>query len=271
MLGYILADIKGSSCIYFVGSYRSNEVPRDHAIFRFMNDLESCNVRLNKVHLDGMEIDDVNHIISDALGLFPRICKPLSQLVVRKTEGNPLFVLECLRSFVDRDLLQYSFRERRWVWDTDRIGAEDTADNVCELLTTKMIGLSEDTQLALKIASCFGTTISSTVISTLMAAASKFASFEQELEKAVHDGFMNKDGKGSSYRFCHDKVREGELNHLALLCFACTSRIFFSEIPICIFSCLLQSGVRPHRRRRTEAIPSPHRHAALLCHAGTKY
>lgn len=208
MLQYVLSDMKGASCIYFMGSYRSNEVPADHAIFSFMNDLESCNVRSSKIHLDGMEIDDVNHIISDALGTLPRICKPLSQLVLRKTKGNPLFVLECLRSLVDRDLVSYSFRERRWAWDTDAISSEGIADNVSELLTVKMIGLSVDAQLALKIASCFGTSISSKVVTTLMAASSKFDALQRELDRAVDDGFINKDGSGRMYKFSHDKVRE---------------------------------------------------------------
>jgi hypothetical protein len=206
VLRYILSDIKGSSCFYFVGSYRSNEVPEDHAIFKLMSDLEICSCRLNRIQLDSMKIEEVNPMISDALGTFPRICLHLSQLVLRKTKGNPLFVLECLRSLVDRGLLQYSFRARCWTWDTDKISAEDITDNVCELLTTKMVGLRGDTQLALKIASCFGTTVDSTIIKVLMSASPIFSSLQRELQKSVEDGFMNEDA--GSYRFVHDKVRE---------------------------------------------------------------
>ena len=207
VLQCILSDIKGASCVYFVGNYRSNEVPSGHAIFRFMDALESCNVKLSKVRLDGMELEDINQIVSDALGIFPRICKPLSQLVLRKTEGNPLFVLECLRSLVDRDLLRYSFRERRWVWDMDKIAAEDLADNVCELLKAKMIGLSENTQQALKIASCFGNAINTAIVDIIILASPNFA-FQSELDKAVEDGFMNKNSDGLGFKFTHDKVRE---------------------------------------------------------------
>jgi len=206
VLHSILTDIKGASCIYIISSYRNNEVSKDHAIFSLINDLKARNVPLTTLHLDGMEIDDVNQLVSDALGLFPRICKPLSQLVLRKTKGNPLFIQECLRSLVDRGSLRYSFRERRWVWDNDTISPEDIADNVCELLSTKMTALSENTQLALKVASCFGTTLNSTIVKTLMSASASFSSLQNELEKAVDDNFMLKDG--STYRFIHDKVRE---------------------------------------------------------------
>ena len=87
VLHHILSDIKCSSCVYFVGSYRVNEVPTGHALFKFTRDLQACNVRMNKIHLDGLNIEDVNQLIGDALGTFPRICKPLSQLVLRKTKG----------------------------------------------------------------------------------------------------------------------------------------------------------------------------------------
>jgi len=205
VLQYIMSD--PYVCIYIVGSYRTNEVQTDHPVSRLTKALEATNVHVTKVNLDGMGIDDVNHIISDALGIFPRICMPLSQLVLRKTKGNPLFVLECLRSLVDRDLLQYSVRARRWVWDTGTIGAEDIADNVCELLTTKMTGLPGSTQFALKIASCFGTTLDSKVVKTLMSASPNYSNFEREMDKATNDGFLDKDHLTSSYRFVHDKVR----------------------------------------------------------------
>eukprot|EP00581_Thalassiosira_minuscula_P014826 CAMPEP_0183723104 /NCGR_PEP_ID=MMETSP0737-20130205/14816_1 /TAXON_ID=385413 /ORGANISM="Thalassiosira miniscula, Strain CCMP1093" /LENGTH=1533 /DNA_ID=CAMNT_0025953355 /DNA_START=8 /DNA_END=4609 /DNA_ORIENTATION=- len=206
ILRYVLSDMKGSSCVYLIGSYRSNEVSSDHAVFGLMSNLKRCNVQLSRVQLDGLEIEEVNQMVSDALGIFPRITKPLSQLVLRKTKGNPLFVLECLRSLIAHDLLRYSFRERRWVWDTDTIGAEDIADNVCKLFSTKMMALPENTQLALKVASCFGTTVNSMIVESLASCSVNFAGLQSELEKAVDNDFMDKDG--SAYRFVHDKVRE---------------------------------------------------------------
>ena len=93
------------------------------------------------------------------------------------------------------------------MWDTDAVGEEDIAENVSKLLSIKMIGMPEVTQLALKIAACFGTTLDLMVITTLMSASPKFSSFRRELDNAVDEGFMDKDGSCSSYRFVHDKVR----------------------------------------------------------------
>lgn len=133
--------ICGLGTVFFIGSYRSNEVDQEaHPIFQFMDELKGC-INVTEVQLDSLSGNEVNSIISDALGILPRLCKPLSDLVLLKTEGNALFVLECLKSLVTRRLLQYSCRERRWIYDIDKIRADEIADNVCELFTKKMADL----------------------------------------------------------------------------------------------------------------------------------
>lgn len=201
----VLSDLKGSSCLFFVGSYRDNEVKEGHFIFPFVDKLESFNVQSTKLHLHGMNADDLNAMISDALCIFPRLCKTLSAAIYHKTQGNPLFALEFLHSLVGRDLVQYSFRERRWVWDESKIRAEEISDSVLELLTTKMTALSADLQKALSTAACFGTQLNSAEVDFLNATP-QYAGFKKELDQAAHDGFVEYDK--SSYKFVHDKVRE---------------------------------------------------------------
>eukprot|EP00984_Skeletonema_dohrnii_P006443 scaffold2301_cov73-Skeletonema_dohrnii-CCMP3373.AAC.2 len=63
----ILSDTMGSSCMFFVGTYRDNEVQIDHDIFDLMERLEISNVRTTKVSLTGLDQEDLNTMISDAL------------------------------------------------------------------------------------------------------------------------------------------------------------------------------------------------------------
>ena len=83
----ILSDKTDARC-FFVGSYRSNEVSSEHAIFGLMNDLETSKVSTQKLNLDGIEIDDVNILISDALCAFPRTTRRLSAIIHEKTQGS---------------------------------------------------------------------------------------------------------------------------------------------------------------------------------------
>ena len=83
----ILSDKTDTRC-FFVGSYRSNEVSLEHAIFGLMKDLETSQVSTQKLILDGVKIEDVNTLISDALCTFPRTTRCLSTIIHEKTLGS---------------------------------------------------------------------------------------------------------------------------------------------------------------------------------------
>ena len=151
----ILSDTMGS-CMFFVGTYRDNEVQIGHDIFGLMERLEISNVPTTKISLTGLDQDDLNTMISDALCLYPRICKSLSDIVFQKTKGNPFFVLEFMQSLKSRGLLQYNSHQKRWVWDQDITRGEEITDNVLHLLSSKMNSLSDDVQMVLKVLACFG-------------------------------------------------------------------------------------------------------------------
>jgi len=202
----ILSDSAGSSCLLFVGSYRNNEVHEDHAIFSFMCSLRSSRVPTSALTLDGLNPEDLNVMISDTLCMFPRLCRPLSDIVFQKTKGNPFFALEFLRSLVEEGLLRHSHRVERWVWDTERIQSMDIAGNVLHLLSTKMANLSESIELALKVAACFGTSIKESVVGYL-SSSSEYASIREGLERVVTEGFMVKLGS-TGFKFVHENVLE---------------------------------------------------------------
>ena len=201
----ILSDTMGS-CMFFVGTYRDNEVQVDHDLFDLMEKLEISNVQVTKISLTGLDQEDLNTMISDALCLYPRICKSLSGIVFQKTKGNPFFVLAFMRSLVDRGLLEYSISTRRWVWDEDELSSMDVTGNVLYLLSSKMSGLSTSIQSALKIAACFGSMIKESVVAAL-GIDPAHSDISDMLEQVVKEGFMVKIGT-SDFKFVHDKVRE---------------------------------------------------------------
>jgi hypothetical protein len=202
----LLCDSIESSCLFFVGSYRSNEVAADHGILRLIDSLRISSVPTSTLLLEGLNRSDLNTMISDALCIFPRMCESLSNIVHTKTKGNPLFVLEFLRSLVDGKFINYSLRKRRWIWDEDLIKGVEITDNVLFLLTSKMCGLPNNIQTALKVGACFGLTIEESVVS-ILSKSSDYTDILQDLEQVVEEGFMTKIGS-SEFKFVHDKVQE---------------------------------------------------------------
>ncbi|KAL3799465.1 hypothetical protein HJC23_013920 [Cyclotella cryptica] len=201
----VLSDIKGKSSMLFIGTFRDNEVGPDHIIFGFLDMLTQFNVTTCKIHLNGLAESDVNAIISDALGTLPRLCTSLSQVVSRKTHGNPYYVLEFLRSIVGRDIVRFSLRERRWIWDDAKVYEENITENVLHQLSDKLKGVPENILTALKCASCFGIRIEKS-IAQILSTNSKYIDLHAALDGAVEDGFMDCDG--THYRFVHDKLSE---------------------------------------------------------------
>ena len=204
-----LSDRMGS-CIFFVGTYRDNEVKASHAMFDLLQKLETSNVPTTQLSLTGLDQEDLNKLISDALCLFPRICKSLTEIVLQKTKGNPFFVLEFMQSLQPRGLLQYDACQKRWVWNEDTIRAEEITDNVLQLLSSKMNQLSNDMQLLLKVMACIGTSTNESVISYL-AESPEYSGVRNGLEEAMNDGFVESNEEGF-IKFVHDKVREAAYN-----------------------------------------------------------
>jgi hypothetical protein len=202
----LLCDAIGSTCVFFIGAYRSNEVADDHEIFCLARRLRAFGVPTTMLSLEGLNPNDLNTMISDAMCMFPRISKNLSDIVYQKTKGNPFFVIAFLKSLVDRGLLEYSIKKRMWAWDKDDVSSMDVTGNILYLLSSEMSGLSVDIQLALKLAACFGIKMKESVVATL-GTDTKYSDIRDKLEQVVKEGFMVKVGT-SDFKFVHDKVRE---------------------------------------------------------------
>jgi hypothetical protein len=206
----LLCDAIGPSCVFFVGTYRSNEVADDHEVFCLEQRLKVFGVPTTMLSLEGLNPSDLNTMVSDALCIFPRMTEPLSDIIHQKTKGNPFFVISFMRSLVDGGLLKFNIIARRWVWDEDKVSSMDITSNVLHLLSSKMSRLSTSIQSALKVAACFGIKIKESVVETL-STHPEHSDIRDKLDQVVNEGFMVQMGT-SEFKFVHDKVQEAAYN-----------------------------------------------------------
>ncbi len=118
--------------------------------------------RVRQIALAPLELADTTALIADTLHHSPEIVQPLAALVQTKTQGNPFFVSEFLKSLYVSGLLSYAYpsvgeaRDGGWRWDVARIQERGITDNVVELLDGKVQTLPLATQRILRLAACIG-------------------------------------------------------------------------------------------------------------------
>lgn len=194
-----------AASLIFIGSVRTDSFQDSPSVPDFTDILTRLGVPVTTIHLKGMPEADVNLLVSDSLGVVPRMCKSLTNVIVRKTFGLPFHVQAFLQMLMDQDLVTYCLRTKRLIWDLDRINAVPMPSNIVQLITEKMNSLSDEIRTVLKVASCFGMRVSASILNKL-SGNEKFSSLPFAIKLVVQDGFMEFDGL--HYKFVHDKVRE---------------------------------------------------------------
>ena len=212
--------------LLFLGAYRFPE-PVD-ALDRIIVEMERSGCSVHRVVLLPLDGETTNRLIADSLHCDPAESAPLSSLVYEKTDGNPFFVNEFLKSLYRDKLLWFDRAEHDWKWDRARILQKDITENVVSMMTAKIRYLSDDGQRALTTASCIGNTFELNPLAMALglpeARTAKLlqGAISEGLILPVGDAYKFVRGYGSddptemlpgdhtvvTYRFTHDRVQQ---------------------------------------------------------------
>ncbi len=206
--------------LLLVGAYRDNEVSPTHPLMIALESMRKDRVIINEINLESLKIEQIGQLIADTLHSNTKSVKPLTELVVRKTGGNPFFVNQFLKTLHQENLLTFNWEQRCWQWDIAQIEALDITDNVVELMVEKLKKLPETTQQVLRLAACVGarfdldtfaliyeksasetfSDLMSAIQSGLVLPASEFKKLDAEV---IDSPLVITD-----YKFLHDRVQQ---------------------------------------------------------------
>lgn len=96
----VLARRAASKRLLFVGTYRDNELVPAHPLFRWFGELFR-EPAVSVVTLDRFDPDETDRLIRLALGDGAKLSSTVARAVRERSDGNPLFAEELLRSAVD--------------------------------------------------------------------------------------------------------------------------------------------------------------------------
>ncbi|MEH2379465.1 MAG: AAA family ATPase [Nostoc sp.] len=198
--------------LFLIGAYRDNEVTPTHPLALTLENLRKQGAVLQEIFLSPLTLEPLNQLIAETLHQNADAVCSLAQLVLHKTEGNPFFVGEFLRSLYAEKLLSFNGKQRSWQWNIAQIEAQNITDNVVDLLLSKLKKLPEVTQQLLQLAACIGCEFDLETLAIVCKRSPK--TVFQDLLTAVETGFiqplseLDQDLLVQQYKFLHDRVQQ---------------------------------------------------------------
>jgi hypothetical protein len=85
-------------CLCLIGAYRDNEVSADHPLRKAQAALAEAGAQLYHISLPPLGLEDLTDMVQEALHDDLAEARPLAELLKRKTDGNPFFVIQFLKT-----------------------------------------------------------------------------------------------------------------------------------------------------------------------------
>lgn len=217
LFDYILSD-SNLTHVFLLGAYRDNEVDELHPLTQFFK-----GKNINFLHLNPLSPIDFENLFKDSF--IRDDTAPLAQLLHKRTNGNPFFCRQIINTLYQKKLLYFDYDLLQWEWNLDRINELAIAENVVDLMLSKIGELPHETQSLLKYGACIGNRFT---IDTLMVISGKSAdAIGKDLWPAMQQELIFTLGKGNilvdamsqknvaaslskqvTYQFIHDRVQQ---------------------------------------------------------------
>ncbi len=214
--------------LLIVGAFRSNEVDGAHPLALALGRMKAAGVRLEEIHLLQLPRDAIDAMVADTVDRPVNEARPLADLVARKTEGNPFFIGQFLKSLHAAGMIIRDAAVGGWAWDLDRIGATGVSESVAELMVAKIKQLPDKAQQLLQLAACIGNQFSLYDLSVVGedswdgVAEHVMAALQADLITPIDNEYRFYGGAEKAkagdftvrYRFLHDRIQQAAYDML---------------------------------------------------------
>ena len=228
LLQLMVADTD-TQYLLLIGAYRNNEVSPAHPLMIAVDELQREGATINFIYLDNLEIEDISNLLVDTLQENEPSVR-LAELVLYKTNGNPFFVNQFLKTLYSENLISFHFPESCevrvggeesgenramrgfWQWDIAQIEATDITENVVDLMVSNLKKLPKVTQDILRFAVCAGAFFDLTTLSKISNKSpdSVFSDLSRALEAGLIFSVSELDVEllFEEYKFLDDRVQQ---------------------------------------------------------------
>lgn len=167
---------------------------------------------LTQMTLNGVGIVDVNKMLSDVMHLDEGDTFPLATIMMTRTNGIFLFILQLLDYWQNERLLTYDLSKFRYTWSICKLKDTALMDHVVDYVAGRIHSHPVEVQCVLTVAACIGYKVSPTIIQVCIAVLIQGkVNVPKALEFCVNERILEclSDGR---VRFFHDKIHQATLN-----------------------------------------------------------
>jgi PAS domain S-box-containing protein len=249
--------------LLIIGAYRDNEMNASHPLMMTLEKLRKDGATLSQITLSPLALGAIAQLIADTLHSDLRNVRPLAKLVLRKTDGNPFFVNEFLKTLYAENLLNFDVEYLKWRWDAAQIESANITDNVVDLMLGNLKKLPTSTQQILQLAACVGADFDLSTLSIICESTPH--EIFPDLVSAVQAGLimpiseLDEQLLVQYYQFLHDRVQQAAYE----LIDAPQKRIVHLKIGR---SLLAKRLLEPHSERLFEIADHLNHGVALVTH-----
>jgi PAS domain S-box-containing protein len=210
---------QSSNHLLIIGAYRDNETKLLRPSMLLIDELIQDKTITNTINLKGLQKNDVQLLLEDTLVSLNQDLNGLQELagcICGKTEGNPFFVKQFLRSLYDLRCLWFDYNLLQWSYDIEEIKKLNITENVIDLLNSKIETLNLSTIEYLKYGACMGNQFH---LQTLVLVNDKPTELiVYSLQEAVRVGLiyaLNSENGDIKFKFVHDRVQQAVYSMLS--------------------------------------------------------
>lgn len=202
--------------LMLVVCYRDNEVNEAHPLIHSLNKIIRRKGRVTQLNLKGLDMECAAQMISDILKTSHEKVSNLTEIIYRKTKGNPFYIKQFLRLCNLKGYITLDVESGNFCWDIEKIQNCPAQENVVDFLLSNLEQIPKETLPLLSAGACIGQSFTVNDVSFLCRlpegeVVKRFV-VAVDLEILVPVEKNPDTGRQSRFQFSHDRFQEAFYN-----------------------------------------------------------
>ncbi|XOF34020.1 MAG: protein kinase domain-containing protein [Candidatus Electrothrix sp. YB6] len=204
LLEHIGAHISSSNLL-IIGTYRSNEVDRNHRLTRIKENALKRGDAVTDIQISPLSHDQVMSMVGNLLKEKNNKLDEFAQYISDKAEGNPFFTITLVKEIVEQKAI--SWEQGECVIDQEKINTLQLPDNIIDMMLLRTKDVPEELEELLKISALIGKEFKLYLLYRLTGRG--HAVILDLIDQAVRLNLLEYSlSDGGKVRFAHDRIRE---------------------------------------------------------------